>query len=102
METKQCDFPLEANMESAEASYGKILAQAGATYPRRDAQDARVVEEVKNDNGRFINTEHEVGGYTMATVSREAGYDSDMDGMPDAYEDANGFTKNDKMRAIRN
>ncbi len=99
MEKKQCDFPLEADMESAEASYGKILAQAGATYPRRDAQDARVIEEVKNDNGRFINTEHEVGGYTTATVSREAGYDSDMDGMPDAYEDANGLNKNDKNDA---
>lgn len=99
METKPCDFPLEADMESAEASYSKILAQAGATYPRRDAQDARIVEEVKNDTGRFINTENEVGGYTMATVSREAGYDTDMDGMPDAYEDANGFNKNDKNDA---
>ena len=96
METKPCDFPLEAEMESAEASYNKILAQAGATYPRRDAHDARIVEEVRNDTGRFINTEEEVGGYTMATVSREAGYDTDMDGMPDAYEDANGLNKNDK------
>jgi len=99
METKQCDFPLETDMESAEASYEKILTQAGATYPRRDAQDARVVEEVRNDNGRFINTENEVGGYTMASVSREAGYDTDMDGMPDAYEDANGLNKNDKNDA---
>ena len=99
METKDCDFPLEADMESAEESYIKVLNQAGATYPKRDAQDARVVEEVKNDTGRFINTEREVGGYTMTTAAREAGYDTDMDGMPDTYEDKYGFNKNDKSDA---
>lgn len=99
MEQKQCDFPLEADMESAESCYEKILSQAGATYPKRDAQDARVVNEVRYDMGRFINTENEVGGYTMATISREAGFDTDMDGMPDFYEDLAGFDKNNKEDA---
>lgn len=93
METKTCDFPLEKDMESAEASFSKVLDQAGATYPKRDAQDARVVQEVKTDTGRFINTEDEVGGYPCTSSAREAGYDTDMDGMPDFYEDALGFDK---------
>lgn len=96
MTTKLCDFPLEKDMESAEESYSKVLEQAGATYPKRDAQDARVVDEVKYDLGRFINTEKEVGGYTMATVSREDGFDTDMDGMPDYYEKAAGLDAGDK------
>lgn len=86
------------NVLSAEEAYTKVLAQAGATYPRRDAIDARVVAEVKDNTGRFINTEDEAGGYIspagVITAQREAGYDTDGDGMPDAYEDAKGFDKN--------
>lgn len=93
METKTCDFPLEKDMESAEESFSKVLNQAGATYPMRDAQDARVVQEVRTNTGRFINTEDEVGGYSCAVSEREEGYDTDMDGMPDSYEDSLGFDK---------
>lgn len=93
METKTCDFPLEKDMESAEESFSKVLDQAGATYPMRDAQDARVVQEVRTNTGRFINTEDEVGGYACAASEREEGYDTDMDGMPDAYEDSLGLDK---------
>ena len=93
MPTKACDFPLEKDMESAEESFSKVLNQAGATYPKRDAQDARVVQEVRTNTGRFINTEDEVGGYACATSAREAGYDTDMDGMPDSYEDLIGLDK---------
>lgn len=99
MNKKTCDFPLEADMESAEDSYAKVLEQAGATYPKRDAQDARVADEVRYDMGRFINTEDEVGGYTMAAVSREEGYDTDMDGIPDFYEDLTGLDKNNREDA---
>ena len=93
MPTKACDFPLEKDMESAEASFSKVLNQAGATYPKRDAQDARVVQEVRTNTGRFLNTEDEVGGYACATSVREDGYDTDMDGMPDFYEDLIGLDK---------
>lgn len=99
MPKKACDFPLEKDMESPEASFSKVLNQAGATYPKRDAQDARIVQEVKTDTGRFVNTEDEVGGYPCATAVREAGYDTDMDGMPDFYEDLLGFDKNNAADA---
>lgn len=84
---------------TAEEAYAKVLATAGATYPRRDAIDARVVADVEANTGRFVNTEDEAGGYIseagVITAQREAGYDTDGDGMPDAYEDTKGFDKND-------
>lgn len=99
MKTKTCDFPLEGEMETAEESYHTVLSQAGATYPRRDAHDARVVQEIQENNGRFINTENEVGGYTVASSSRPKDFDSDLDGMPDAYEDMYSFNKYDASDA---
>jgi len=54
---------------SAKDCYEPVLNKAGATYPYRDAVDARVVDETRNNKGRFINTEDEVGGYPAATVT---------------------------------
>lgn len=50
--------------EDAQAAYEKVLATAGATLPRRDSIDARVVADVKNGTGRIINQEEEVGGFS--------------------------------------
>lgn len=80
---------------SAQDCYEPILNRAGATYPYRDAIDARVVYETKTDTGRYINTEDEVGGYPAATVTREADFDKDKDGIPDAWETAHGLNPND-------
>ena len=80
---------------SAQDCYEPILNKAGATYPYRDAVDARVVYETKTDTGRYINTEDEVGGYPTATVTREADFDKDKDGIPDAWETAHGLNPND-------
>ncbi|MBQ6786335.1 MAG: hypothetical protein IJO85_01285 [Lachnospiraceae bacterium] len=89
------DEYLENGIKSAESTYSDVLNKSGATYPKRDAQDARIVSEVKNGEGRYINTEHEVGGYISAggviVESREAGWDSDGDGMPDAWEKEKGL-----------
>lgn len=79
----------------AQDCYEPILNRAGATYPYRDAIDARVVYETKTDTGRYINTEDEVGGYPAATVTREADFDKDKDGIPDAWEIAHGLNPND-------
>lgn len=47
---------------SAEETYNYVLDNAGATLPRRDPIDARVINDVKNDTGRIINNANEVGG----------------------------------------
>ncbi len=81
------------NIDTAEEAYEKVLASAGATVPRRDSYDARIVNDVKNGTGRSINNEAEVGGWPELK-SGELKPDTDQDGMPDEYEDANGFDKN--------
>lgn len=47
---------------SAEDAYSYVLNNAGATLPRRDATDARVINDVKNGTGRLVNNAGEVGG----------------------------------------
>lgn len=46
----------------AEEAYEYVLNNAGATLPRRDATDARVINDVKNGTGRIVNNAAEVGG----------------------------------------
>lgn len=47
---------------SAEEAYQYVLNNAGATLPRRDATDARIINDVKNGTGRLVNNASEVGG----------------------------------------
>lgn len=47
---------------TAGEAYEYVLANAGATLPKRDAEDARVINDVKNRTGRIINNADEVGG----------------------------------------
>ncbi|MEF2967727.1 Ig-like domain-containing protein [Paenibacillus sp. M1] len=67
-----------------------VLGQAGATYPRRDAIDARIVAEVEQGLGRYINTEHEVGGYIsdfgVVEQQRAADFDTNQNGIDDQWE----------------
>jgi pectate lyase len=76
--------PFVTHMSAAEAME-KVLEQAGATRPVRDAVDRRVVEDVKNGTGSIIDSPEEVGGYP----NLENGIppeDTDHDGMPDEWE----------------
>ncbi|WP_161406411.1 Ig-like domain-containing protein [Paenibacillus silvestris] len=82
------------SISTAEQAYERVLSQAGATYPRRDAVDARVANDVRNGTGRLINNEWEVGGYPELK-SAEAPLDTDHDGMPDAWEIKEGLNHND-------
>lgn len=53
--------------EDAETAYKNVLASAGASLPRRDSVDARVVADVINGTGRIINQEEEVGAFSGVT-----------------------------------
>ena len=57
----------EIPAQSAEEAYKEVLVTAGATLPKRDSIDARVVNDVINGTGRVINQEEEVGGFTGVT-----------------------------------
>lgn len=90
-------------LQTAEEAYETVLSKAGASYVR-DVVDARVVNEVRNGNYTYtgsngstnglIDSQTDVGGwpdycYTAADVPA----DSDNDGIPDEWEDANGLNK---------
>ena len=65
---------------------GHVLVNAGARGPSGlDPIDARIVESVKDRDGRIIDSPGDVGGYGRdRTVPRLP--DRDGDGIPDAYE----------------
>lgn len=57
-------FPAPAiTNETALEAFHKVLAEAGATRPRRDAVDGRIVHEVRNGGGRIIESPREAGGW---------------------------------------
>ncbi|MDF2657612.1 MAG: hypothetical protein K0Q94_403 [Paenibacillus sp.] len=78
---------------TAEQAYELVLADAGATLPKRDSADARVMAQVQERTGRIIDSQREVGGYT-AMQGGTAPLDSDHDGMPDAWELLHGLDPN--------
>lgn len=88
VEFKMDGTSLEAlRTTSAEEAYKEVLEKAGATYPRRDALDSRIINEVRENLGRFVNRHEEVGGlpYTISE-SRPEYFDRDVDGIADAWE----------------
>ncbi|WP_165917234.1 pectinesterase family protein, partial [Flaviaesturariibacter aridisoli] len=86
--------------QDAASAYSLVLQQAGATLPARDTLDQRIVNDVMNRTGRIIDVQ---GGYPHNTPyatttgawpglsSGTAPADTDGDGMPDSYENANGL-----------
>jgi pectate lyase len=80
--------------QPAEAALELVLQKAGATLPRRDVVDARIVSEVRNGIGRIINNENEVGGWP-AYASGEPPACSASDGIPDEWKKAHGLSLTD-------
>ncbi|URJ38974.3 pectinesterase family protein [Paenibacillus polymyxa] len=79
----------------AQTAYTEVLAGSGATLPRRDAVDARIMNDVKNGTGAFINSPREAGWiYDDSNVTTTELSDSDHDGMPDEWERAHGLDPN--------
>ncbi|MDR6881474.1 pectinesterase family protein [Bacillus sp. 3255] len=78
----------------AEVAYEKVLLHGGASLPKRDSLDARIAGEVKNGTGRTVNSIANDGGLPEL-LSAPAPADSDGDGMPDAWEAANGLNAGD-------
>jgi len=84
-------FPVVAiTTDSAEKAYEKVLAGVGATLPRRDVIDRRVVGDVEALTGAIIDSQTEVGGWPVLHTS-VAPPDTDSDGMPDEWEITHGL-----------
>ena len=77
-----------------------MLDLAGATIPKRDPVDARLVTEVGAARGIIPNKESDVGdlpSYASGPVPK----DSDGDGIPDAWETAHKLRPDDPSDALR-
>ena len=117
-------FPMPAfPIMSANEAYNFVMENVGATLPKRDIVDQRIIEEVKTGKAYYkegldpesfyqfkyrrlpkdsykkgiITDLKQVGGYPE--YKGKAYKDSDNDGMPDAWEKANGLNPNDPSDA---
>jgi len=89
--------------QTAAAAYETVLKYSGAVLPKRDATDARVIDETRigkaTGMGVFgkagiIDMPSAVGGWAEYK-STAAPVDTDEDGMPDEWEKKNGLNVND-------
>jgi hypothetical protein len=76
-------------MDAAATAYERVLETAGASLVR-DAVDRRIVEDVRNETGRLIDSPWDVGGW-LELAPAPAPPDTDRDGIPDAWENAHGL-----------
>jgi pectate lyase len=88
-------FPAPAvPTESAVSAFKRVLDGAGATLPRRDAVDERIIASVRTGKTTFgdgiIDTPADVGGWPEYRPGPSP-EDGDRDGMPDAWERSHGL-----------
>ncbi|MDF2960564.1 MAG: PlyC, partial [Paenibacillus sp.] len=76
--------------DTAQEAYEKVLQNAGASLPKRDSLDAKVINDVRNGTGRIINTIQSDGGLPLLN-SAPAPVDSDHDGIPNDWEEVKGL-----------
>lgn len=101
----------EVTTHSAENAYEKVLAYCGASL-YRDEVDERYMTETETGEVTYvgsvtgsyglIDVVADVNGYTeetFGTGAREDGWDTDNDGIPDDWENANGMNPNDSTDA---
>ena len=117
MAVLKLDEPFESmpiNQQTAEAAYQSVLDRAGATLPKRDRIDIRIIEETRggyatyegktyeqdkdvldpSEKSGIIDSQADVGGWPELK-STIAPTDTDHDGMPDNWEMKNGLDPND-------
>jgi hypothetical protein len=95
--------PYTGVTDTAAAAFTRVLDYVGASWWKRSIVDARIVSEVRAGTGKIMawaddpfnssaseGTEWRTLMSTPAT-SRPAGFDTDLDGMPDAWETAHGL-----------
>jgi len=98
------------NQQTAEEAYDAVLESVGASLPKRDSIDARIVDETRNGYATYegdtyekkvsvpdkskkcgiIDSQTDVGGWPQLK-SLPALLDSDGDGMPDEWEKGSGL-----------
>jgi len=103
-------FPSYVKTQTATEAYTNVLADVGCNFPVLDDHDRRIIEEVRSGKVQFNgsrtglpglpDTQEDVGGWeNYPEVHRAADWDSDGDGIPDAWEVAHGLNPHDPADA---
>lgn len=97
------------SQHSAERAYDKVLLHAGASL-KRDSIDARIIAETLSGTYTYTGSKGSTLGIIDSQTDTE-GYisykqtarlkDKDNDGIPDAWESANGLNPNDQTDASK-
>ena len=115
------DSPVETGdvtTHTAQVAYEKVLAYAGASL-FRDAVDERYMKEAANGTTTYIGSATKTGDgktithlpgiidfvrdqgeYTLDVTKHPDSFDTDNDGIPDAWETANGLNPNDEKDGL--
>lgn len=117
------DQPFDAipiHQQTAEEAYDAVLDSVGASLPKRDAVDARIVDETHSGHATYegvtyknkrrvpdtskkcgiIDSQKDVGGWPELK-SLPAPLDSDSDGMPDEWEKRYGLDPHDATNSAK-
>lgn len=118
------DMPHVTIMNTKKA-YGYVLDNVGATFPKRDAVDARIIKTVRTGKPTYVeNAPEYLPSYVKRRLPKDsykkgiiydirqvgglpeykngnALVDSDGDGMPDAWEIKYGLNPNDPADAVK-
>jgi pectate lyase len=80
-------------IDTSATALTRITSGSGATYPRRDSVDNRLITELTSGTGRVgIDNDHIRRYPTLNSTTPPA--DSDNDGMPNSWETARGLNPN--------
>lgn len=98
-------YPQANSLFTAEQAYAWVIDSVGASYPRRDQVDSLLAEEVRSrgTKGFYVYRESDLpftNGGVGAVFNAPTPLDTDNDGMPDSWEDANGLNKNNAQDAV--
>lgn len=84
---------------TARAAHQRALESAGASKPRRDAVDMRIIAGVRGGSGRQVKTIAEDAWPVLQGAATEA--DTDGDGLPDGWEKEHALNAADAADAAR-
>lgn len=85
------EFPVPpVNVTNPRILCAVFQRECGATLPRRDKVDERIIDQLIKGAGNLINSQAEVGGYPELRT-KNVPADADNDGMPDAWEKEHGL-----------
>lgn len=99
-------FESHVKTHTAEECYTNVLADVGCNFPALDEHDKRIIAEVRSGTAKFKgsktglpglpDSQDDVGGWEKyPEEKRAADYDTDRDGIPDAWEKQYGLNPTD-------